>query len=306
MQPESSANHGGKLDPLPAFHLLRGPSVLRRPANRLPYATTLFATAGLYRARRHPTLCASRAKSEIHSCLFSRRASIEAPPYRKPHHTGVFLHARAARLVGLRCVGNTWGCGCLHRKSSRASCFRVGGSVGGRSVVFFNRHPNPSVERTHNGGARLFAPSPSAAPLCAAHRGRVCRTWHSTHGVEVPVPGGSAAAGEEPGTGVPARWGPEAGPSQEAGRRPGTGDAGGSTRDARARDRDVLQARWGVRAHAGVAAAPGRGLPPGGRHGVQVAGRDDRAGQRRESRRPPRKHPACCRHDPDGEGRDPL
>jgi len=29
--------------------------------------------------------------------------------------------------------------------------------------------PNPSVERTHNGGARLFAPSRSQAPLCAAH-----------------------------------------------------------------------------------------------------------------------------------------
>ena len=29
--------------------------------------------------------------------------------------------------------------------------------------------PNPSVERTANGGARLFAPSPTAAPLSAAH-----------------------------------------------------------------------------------------------------------------------------------------
>ena len=29
--------------------------------------------------------------------------------------------------------------------------------------------PNPAVERTANGGARLLAPSPSAAPLSAAH-----------------------------------------------------------------------------------------------------------------------------------------
>jgi len=29
--------------------------------------------------------------------------------------------------------------------------------------------PNPSVERTPNGGRRLLAPSPSEAPLCAAH-----------------------------------------------------------------------------------------------------------------------------------------
>jgi len=29
--------------------------------------------------------------------------------------------------------------------------------------------PNPSVERTHNGGSRLFAPSRPEAPLRAAH-----------------------------------------------------------------------------------------------------------------------------------------
>ena len=31
---------------------------------------------------------------------------------------------------------------------------------------------NPSVERTHNGGSRLFAPSQSEAPLRAAHVNR--------------------------------------------------------------------------------------------------------------------------------------
>jgi len=29
--------------------------------------------------------------------------------------------------------------------------------------------PNPSIERTHNGGAQCLAPSQPAAPLCAAH-----------------------------------------------------------------------------------------------------------------------------------------
>jgi hypothetical protein len=29
--------------------------------------------------------------------------------------------------------------------------------------------PNPSIERTHNGGARLRAPSGVVPPLCAAH-----------------------------------------------------------------------------------------------------------------------------------------
>ena len=31
------------------------------------------------------------------------------------------------------------------------------------------RRPNPSIERTHNGGAQLHAPSRVVAPLCAAH-----------------------------------------------------------------------------------------------------------------------------------------
>jgi len=36
-------------------------------------------------------------------------------------------------------------------------------------VVCSSVRPNPSVKRTHNGGAGLLAPSPSAAPLCAAY-----------------------------------------------------------------------------------------------------------------------------------------
>ncbi len=31
------------------------------------------------------------------------------------------------------------------------------------------RWPNPSIERTHNGGAQCHAPSRAVAPLCAAH-----------------------------------------------------------------------------------------------------------------------------------------
>ena len=51
------------------------------------------------------------------------------------------------------------------RRPPRVCVWRVGKG----SVVFSNQRPNPSVERTHNGEARLFAPSPTAAPLCAAH-----------------------------------------------------------------------------------------------------------------------------------------
>ena len=49
-----------------------------------------------------------------------------------------------------------------------AATARAMSVVRGRLVSSWVR-PNPSVERTHNGGARLFAPSRSQAPSCAAH-----------------------------------------------------------------------------------------------------------------------------------------
>jgi hypothetical protein len=125
-----------------------------------------------------------------------------------------------------------------------------------------------------------------------AHSRRVCRTWHSANGVQVPVPGVSAAAGEEKGTGVTARWGLEEAPSNEVGRRTGAGYEVWYTRDERARDREVLQARWGVLDTSGVDASQVRCLTPGGRHGVQVDGLDERAWHRRETRRQPRTHTA--------------
>jgi hypothetical protein len=89
----------------------------------------------------------------------------------------------------------------------------------------------------------------------AAQACRVCRTWHRTHGVQVPVPGVSAAEGEEQGKGVTARWGREEAQSKDVGRRTGTGYEVWYTRDERARDREVLHARWGVLDQSGVYAS---------------------------------------------------
>jgi hypothetical protein len=50
-----------------------------------------------------------------------------------------------------------FGCGATQRRMQTGS-----------SVPSLARS-NPSIERTHNGGARLLASSPIAAPLCAAH-----------------------------------------------------------------------------------------------------------------------------------------
>ena len=42
-------------------------------------------------------------------------------------------------------------------------------TVPSERVVPFSLRPNPSIERTHNGGAQCLAPSRVVPPLCAAH-----------------------------------------------------------------------------------------------------------------------------------------
>jgi hypothetical protein len=134
-----------------------------------------------------------------------------------------------------------------------------------------------------------LTPYCTGLPLAAGEFERVCRTWHRTNGVQVPMPGVSAAEGEEKGQGVTARWGLEEAPSKDAGRRTGTGYEVWYTRDERARDREVLHARWGVLDQSGVYAAKVLCLTPGGLHGVQVEGMDEIAWHRRETRRKQRK-----------------
>ena len=86
--------------------------------------------------------------------------------------------------------------------------------------------------------------------------------------MQVPVPGTSAAEGEEKGKGVTARWGLEEAQSKDVGRRTGTGYEVWHTWDERARDREVLHARWGVLYKSGVYASKVLCLTPGGLHGV--------------------------------------
>jgi hypothetical protein len=97
----------------------------------------------------------------------------------------------------------------------------------------------------------------------AAELSRVCRAWHRASEVKGLAPGVRAAEGEEQGQGVTARWGPQEAPSKEAGRRTGPGEEGWHTRDERARDREVLHARWGVLDTSGVDASQAQCLTPG-------------------------------------------
>ncbi len=97
----------------------------------------------------------------------------------------------------------------------------------------------------------------------------MCRTWHRTNGVEVPVPGRSRAEGKEKGKGVIARWGLEEAQSEDAGRRTGTGYEVWHTQDERARDREVLHLRKGVLYKSGVYALKVQCLTPGDLLSVQ-------------------------------------
>jgi len=59
----------------------------------------------------------------------------------------------------------------MHPSASRAHWTmntKVSSSLPSK-LRLLNQAPNPSIERTHNGGAQCLAPSRAVAPLCAAH-----------------------------------------------------------------------------------------------------------------------------------------
>ena len=92
---------------------------------------------------------------------------------------------------------------------------------------------------------------------------RVCRTWHRTNGVEVPVPGRSRAEGKEKGKGYIVRCGLEEAQSESARRRTGIGYEVWHTQDELARDNEVLHLRKGVLYKSGVYAWKVLCLTPG-------------------------------------------
>jgi len=167
MQSESSATHRGKLDPLPSVYVQRGPPVLRRPANRRLFATTWFATIGVFGMRRHATRRASRANGKSRrACSAAERSLL----HRIQQNTSTRERSLMPRPLAWSLIGAAQAheVAAVHAASyrpPRACVWRLRK----RSVVFFNRRPNPSVERTHNGGSRWLAPSQSEAPLRAAH-----------------------------------------------------------------------------------------------------------------------------------------
>jgi len=117
---------------------------------------------------------------------------------------------------------------------------------------------NKKIEAT---GHKLRRFSSAGAP--APHLSRVCRTWHRTNGVEVPVPGRSRAEGKEKGKGYIVRCGLEEAQSESARRRTGIGYEVWHTQDELARDNEVLHLRKGVLYKSGVYAWKVLCLTPG-------------------------------------------
>ena len=121
------------------------------------------------------------------------------------------------------------------------------------------RKQNTRLDPTGNKPGRfcITLVAPAAQPF------RVCRTWHRTNGVEVPVPGRSRAEGKEKGKGYIVRCGLEEAQSESARRRTGIGYEVWHTQDELARDNEVLHLRKGVLYKSGVYAWKVLCLTPG-------------------------------------------
>ena len=116
---------------------LRGLPVLRRPAHRRLGSNSTH--------RPNDGVCSTAVPSLTQTTkACSTRAGVRSVSPR----TGVSLH--------VRCIG-------AFGHAVQSTFMALG------RVVLSSVRPNPSVKRTHNGGARWLASATSAAPSCAAY-----------------------------------------------------------------------------------------------------------------------------------------
>jgi hypothetical protein len=145
----------------------RGPSVRWRPANRC--LTPLLSAASVRAVR--PS-AASAPLAQI-GRRYARVCSAEASSVKQGWNTkrthscrSLTLRCAAAsrcRFNASHCFPRAVGAGVLWHANA------VNASLAHSGLVRLGGRPNPSVERTSNGGAHWRAPSSSVAPLAAAH-----------------------------------------------------------------------------------------------------------------------------------------
>jgi hypothetical protein len=164
----------------------RGLSVLRRPSRHwlaleeqstlAPCRTPSLREAKLEHNSRMPGVRAVTPKKFGSLAL----RSTAAPGRWFGAGTGF---ARAGGVGALGCQGNA--CTGCPRTDGAGAC-ALGHeheytSAGREECAFSTQRPNPSVERTSNGGAHWRAPSRSVAPLAAAHLKRWAATHHTPY-----------------------------------------------------------------------------------------------------------------------------
>jgi hypothetical protein len=112
--------------------------------------------------------CVRPCSTAISSSKPSAKTNSQQPGVRS-----VAPHCRTSLALRLCAAPGRWGrAGTGFARATSAGAFgqRMRAAVVARDGVRpSNGASNPSIERTHNGGPRLLASSPPAAPLCAAH-----------------------------------------------------------------------------------------------------------------------------------------
>jgi hypothetical protein len=117
------------------------------------------------------------ASSKRFAHLYSTAISSSKPSTRtncqQPGAVSVAPRSRNSLAQRLRAAPGSFGrAGTGFARATSAGAFgqRMSEAIEVRDAVRpSNGGSNPSIERTHNGGPRLLASSPVAAPLCAAH-----------------------------------------------------------------------------------------------------------------------------------------
>jgi len=133
----------------------------RQGSSSRSFAHALARPRSLQRRCKLQAKCRVRAACASFVSSLNRIAESFLSSHRRPNsmqaHSLVFFTAQAPNLAFQSTTED---------QSRQAASF---GAVGTGFVPFTDQRPNPSVERTSNGGAHCHAPSKSVAPLAAAH-----------------------------------------------------------------------------------------------------------------------------------------
>ena len=112
--------------------------------------------------------CSQASERSVNGCSSSRLLALRAAVLRRAISQWRGSTLRAALLFLHKLGGVCWRTA-KHCDGHSMNALRCIGVSRKSAVLLFRQLPNPSVERTSNGGPQCLAPSRSATPLAAAH-----------------------------------------------------------------------------------------------------------------------------------------